>query len=362
MKKTIRAAALLTAALLLLSTLLACTTSPAVLTYGKSVITEREYRYYLATYKAKFMRTYSNFEDDESFYSTITGGMTVGDYFNRSVRQNVSMTLVCDGLFNELGLKLDKSAISEVDDRMNELTKGYANTSIGSLNKALEEYGINRSELRTILLRDKRMLAVYDYYYGEEGVTPVTEDQMTDYLERNYVRIAHIYVNDQYVYELDANGEVAYNLSGYPKTIALTEEEKAAKRAVADEIETRLEAGEEFDTVYEDLSEEKLYKNGYYISEKTFDSEIVQASREVGMGEWIRYENDTGIHFIKRLPMSEKPWEEAENADFFRNYATLVGEELFKMMLNEEVKKVVADEELLAAHRIEDSPVNYQIS
>ena len=72
------------------------------------------------------------------------------------------------------------------------------------------------------------------------------------------------------------------------------------------------------------------------------------------------YISHYGTHYIMRLEMDEKPWENEDNSDFFDGYDTTVGQALFADMAEEKISEVVLNEEVLGEYTMADSAINYR--
>lgn len=338
-----------------------CSAGEAVLTYKDSVITENEFTYYLATYKSRYLNAYSDFEDKASFYTSTLGDtdVTAEEFLFDSILHNVKMSLVCDVLAEENGLTVSKSTEQIIDDYIDDFITEYSGGSKTQFNQALSLYGINADMLRDIYLRDELGSALFDYLYGSKGTIGVSDADRTAYLNDNYVRVRHIYVNNKYVYSVDEDGVIRTNTDGTYKTEALSGtllEEQNAKIAAIDEA---LANGENFDTVYTTYSEDTLYENGYYLSRSMdFVDNVVVSAFDLEIGNYVKVESDVGTHYIMRLEMDESPWSDKKNADFFPDYDTTVATELFTAYVESYVDDVEVNEELLENYSVEASPTN----
>ncbi len=347
----------------LLMMLPGCSSAGAdIMTYSNSEITENEFQFYLATYKGRFKQYYTDFSDTSAFYaSEFSEGTTYEDYLFDMVVENVKRTLVCDALFDELGLKMNSSVEQQIDAYIDDYILEYAGGSKNQFNAALAPYGINASMLKNIYLRDEKAAAVFDALYGSSGATPVTDADRSAYLNENYVRVRHIYVNNKYVYATDEDGYALYTEDGLKQTKAMEGEELEAKNALIAAIDEELASSADFEEVYEAFSEDKYYANGYYLTRTTdFVSDVVGSAFELDEGEFVKIESEVGTHYIKRLPMDETPWSDKANADFFTDYDTVVAEQLFGDYLTGLLPDVVVDEEILAAYSVETSTTNYR--
>lgn len=351
------------AATLLAACALVSCSSESVMTYGSHSINENEFSYYLATYKGKYAQTYADFKNTPEYFSSVVtdDGQTVEDVLYSAVVHNVEMTLVCEQMFDDHGLSLSRSVEDTINSYIGDFVDEYADGSRNKFNAALGAYGVNINMLKKIYLRDEKVSALYDALYGTNGIIGITDEDRQNYLDENYVRVRHIYVNNKYMYATDEDGVQEYTDDGLRKKRELTAEELAAKQALIDAIDESLAEGADFDEVYDAFSEDKYYKNGYYISENMdFIEDVTDSAMSLEVGEYKKIETDYGTHYIMRLEMDEKPWENEDNSDFFDGYDTTVGQALFADMAEEKISEVVLNEEVLGEYTMADSAINYR--
>lgn len=351
------------AATLLAACALVSCSPESVMTYGSHSINENEFSYYLATYKGKYAQTYADFKNTPEYFSSVVtdDGQTVEDVLYSAVVHNVEMTLVCEQMFDDYGLSLSRSVEDTINSYIGDFVDEYAYGSRNKFNAALGAYGVNINMLKKIYLRDEKVSALYDALYGTNGIIGITDEDRQNYLDENYVRVRHIYVNNKYMYATDEDGVQEYTDDGLRKKRELTAEELAAKQALIDAIDESLAEGADFDEVYDAFSEDKYYKNGYYISENMdFISDVTDSAMSLEVGEYKKIETDYGTHYIMRLEMDEKPWENEDNSDFFDGYDTTVGQALFADMAEEKISEVVLNEDVLGEYTMADSAINYR--
>jgi len=340
-----------------------CSSPAAVLSYKDAVITENEFIYYLATYKANYLSSYQDFKDTADFYTSPLGstGMTGEEFVFDSILQNVKMTLICQALADEYGLQVSASTERAIDDYIDSFVEDYAGGSKARLNQALSAYGINAAMLKELYMRDELGLVLFEYLYGTNGKIGVSYEDCLSYLNENYVRVRHVYVNDKYVYATDENGVIKTNSDGSYMVEALPADLQATQDAKIAAIDAALAKGEDFESVYETYSEDTLYENGYYLTRTTpFIDEVVSAAFELAEGEYVKVQSQVGTHYVMRLPMDDSPWESAANADFFTNYRTQVATKLFSEYVSSLTEEITVNEELLSEFSVESSPVNYR--
>ena len=351
------------AATLLAACALVSCSSESVMTYGSHSINENEFSYYLATYKGKYAQTYADFKNTPEYFSSVVtdDGQTAEDVLYSAVVHNVEMTLVCEQMFDDYGLSLSRSVEDTINSYIDDFVDEYADGSRNKFNAALGAYGVNINMLKKIYLRDEKVSALYDALYGTNGIIGISDEDRQNYLDENYVRVRHIYVNNKYMYATDEDGVQEYTDDGLRKKRELTAEELAAKQALIDAIDESLAEGADFDEVYDAFSEDKYYKNGYYISENMdFIADVTDSAMSLEVGEYKKIETDYGTHYIMRLEMDEKPWENEDNSDFFDGYDTTVGQALFADMAEEKISEVVLNEDVLGEYTMADSAINYR--
>ena len=184
-----------------------CSSGEAAMTFGKTQISENVFRYWLSYYKNIFLNTYKDIDNTaESFAMVLENGQTAEEYLYNQTVENVQMTLICMELFRQNGLSLSSALEEQIDDYVDDILKEYADGNKKTLNAALSVYGVNMNMLREIYRDQEKSGVLFDYMYGTNGTTPVTEEEYTAYYEDNYCHIRHIYVNNQYYYVTDENG------------------------------------------------------------------------------------------------------------------------------------------------------------
>ena len=333
-----------------------------IMTCGNYSIDENDITYYLATYKGKFAKMYSDFDDSEDFYSSPVDedGATMEDYLFDTTVDSVKMTLAGCALFDEYELSLADSIYDAVDEYIDALLEDYMGGDEEAFDKALAGYGIDKEALREIYLRDERVAALLDFLLDSGEIT-VTDAERTEYLAENYVRVRHIYVNTKYKYSTDEDGYLIYSENGYAQTEPLSPEELEKKNALMSAIDESIAGGGDFEEIYEGLSEDKLYPNGYYFKLTTdFIPEVVDAAFSLEVGEWMKVESDYGVHYVMRLEMDDRPWANDANSDFFGGFEDALTTSKFTEIIKEKTSDVTVNEEALSSFSIRSSPINYK--
>ena len=361
-KKTI---SFILAAVILVTCLAACATeSPAVMTYGETVITEAMYNYYVATYKGRYIQTYSDIKDTDEFWSSEIDGRTGEEIIADLIYGNVVQNLVAAEEFRKAGYTLTAAEEGDVDTYINSMVDELASGSRQTFNSQLSEYGINIDILRECFLMEKTAYSYYEKLYGEGGDEAVGDEDRDEYFSGNFVRFQQIYINNIDYYETDKDGYYIQDENGNYKKRELTEEERAEVESRIASVEKGLEAGEDFDALKEKYSDSKDYKKGYYFSAATstnYLTAVVSAAFALEEGEWTYVEGakDQGAFYIKRLPLEDKAYKDEELKDFFGTFDEDLTTELYSAKLEALYDKVEKDEEFMGNVSVKDAPVNY---
>ncbi len=353
--------ALLLAFALLCPTLTGCGTGSAVMRYGEAEIPLNWYRYWVSTYKASFLRTYTDMKDTDTFWnSVLTDGKTAEELLNGMVVENVKRTLVCMELFRKNGLKITSSQKENLDAYVDDLVKEQANGSRKVLNQALSAYGINASMLRDILEAQEKASVVFRFLYGENGPRELSEDDLERYYQDNYAHILHIWINDAYEYDTDEQGNYKFTEQGTVATRTLTADEKKAAEEKIAAVKKALSAGTDFSAVLEQYSEDTYYPNGYYLhAESDFIADVIEAALEMAVGETRTVISDYGTHFLLRVENDAGAWKNDENSDFFDSFTSDAKNADFMAYLDTLLPDVTVDDETIALWSVRDATPNY---
>ena len=191
----------------------------------------------------------------------------------------------------ELGLVLSD------ENRANmETTKETYIAQLGS-EEAFLEYihtmGFRETEFDKILEAAEYQRLIEDYYYGENGQTPVSEEDIQAYYNDHYYRAKHILIKTV---------DDAFSPLG--------DDEIAEKEALVNDLVSRANSGENFDALIAKYGEDpgmETSPNGYTFSaEDNFVSEFIDGTVALGVNEISgAVESAYGFHIIQRLPLLE---------------------------------------------------------
>lgn len=356
MKKTIRALSLaLTVVMLLCFGACKKDMGTPVMTLGDSCVTDNMYQYWLSCYKANFLTSYEDVSDTEEFWSsTLYDDITAEQFLSELVVEYIQMDLVSMYLFDRLGLTLtaeDKKAAENIVADLCEYTGGGKN----AFNKALGVYGVNYDMLVDIYLQEFKSTYVYDHVF-ENALVVVDDEVKQKYLEENYSRVRHLYVNNAYDSEASY-----YDSDGNFVMVPLDDTAQAEKNKKISDAKAALADGADFDTVYSEFSEETAYKNGYYLSTSTtgLPAELITNAFIIEVGDTVEFETQYGTHIIKRMEMDTAPYNDKENEDFFEDFTDAVYESTYVDFVRSYFDDITVDTEALSQFSVRDAVPNY---
>ena len=316
----------------LLFPLCACTVSSAAYkTYGKYEITENQYKYWTAYYKARFFSsvTQYGYVVSDGYNEAIwdekgEDGKTLGEQVREYVDKMINEMLVGSALYDGSELYNDKENRELLKQTVDELVqKDLTNAgSRGELNAILGKYGMNIDVLRRVYEFETRAMSVSDKLFGEGGEYAVTDEEREDYYQKNYSRVKHILIKNEEKYVLDEKGDPVMDVyTGRYKTEPLTDEEKAEKRKTAEEAYEKAKSGGDFEKLSEEYNEDggmTAYTDGYFISDDTLlDENYVKTAVGLEVGEAALVETLYGLMVIKKYALEPGLWADEKNAVFF---------------------------------------------
>ena len=107
-------------------------------------------------------------------------GQKLRDYLVEQARKNTKECIAITYKFDELGLELTDEELKSINDNIKSIWDAS-----GDL---MEEEGISKESIRTVLKAQTMRTRLFDYYYAADGVEAVTDADMKKYVEDNYVR------------------------------------------------------------------------------------------------------------------------------------------------------------------------------
>lgn len=336
---------------------------PAV-TFRDTVITENEYCYYLSQYKGTFLKTVGATEDNPAYWSQSLGdGVTVGDYVGVLAANEVMKYAVLLQLFSDYGLVLSNDEINAVDSAMNAYVTSAGSKS--ALNSILSAYGVDYGMLRDIKLDSIKLAKVQNYMFGDGKIIVASDEDMESHFKENYFRAKYIFISNQKDYVYNEDGSFAMNEDGSYKTRDITEAEKLEKAALFEDIQARITAGEDFETLLKEYTMDVgmlHFADGYYFTSTSsyIEAQLRAALIEAEIGEPIRVETDAGWYLAKRYELEDGAWQKEENAAMFQGLEAAVKTlELQEFVFDYAKDVITIDESIVDAYPLAYCTANF---
>ena len=176
--------------------------------------------------------------------------------------------------------------------------------------------------------------------YKEEE--PFTEEELLSYYIANKETVDGDYKKAKHILILTMNPETGEVFS---------EAVKNEKKALAEKLLGRIQAGEDFDALMKEYTEDPglgAYPDGYLFKPGDMVQEFENAVDSVGYGEIVLCQSDYGYHIIKRLPVeyedvSELVEEAAMRDKISEKLKEWEKENNIKVEINEEAMKRVSE-------------------
>ena len=185
-------------------------------------------------------------------------------------------------IFEDYGVTLSDSDYQQVYALRDQTIENFG----GELEQYFEELDMFHMTEKVYIDR------IAHYLYNEKFSAVFIEEckpedqEILDYIHENYVRVKHILV----------------------KTEGLDDSQKAEARSRADRVLERAKAGESFEELVKEISEDGMDPElGYYFTYGTMVEPFEKASYELELDEISEIvESQFGYHIIKRYPMDDR--------------------------------------------------------
>lgn len=269
-------------------------------------------------------------------------GTTLSDLLYDVTVRSAESSLVCEYLHDKVyKLTLTDEQKQSVDKQMTALADKAGSQK--ALEEELSKYSADSKTMRRYLELTVKQANLYNYFYGENGIYAIPEENIKADFAENYHIVTHIYFN------LASKGKEDGTL------VSLTDEEIAAKRLLAEEVYNRILAGEDFYTLKaeysEDSYESEYYPNGFFVTgDTTFPTEFTTAAMDMKVGEYRLTETGgtgtPGLHILYKLPMDADLYNTDKTV--YSNIKSKLITADFDVHLSEYTDKLKINEEKLA--------------
>ena len=258
-----------------------------VLTVNGDAVTADEYSGYMLYNMQYYASMYAQM-GLTALWSNEDMAKSLGASMPEAAEQQAIYARVVMQKFNELGLKL---SYNEQKEMASVRRNSIANTTKDAYLNQIAQFGFSDQTYQNFMYISQCYQALNDYYFGENGVNTPSDEDIQKYYEDNYITAKHILITT-----VDpASGE----------TKRTDEEAKKEAQSILD----RINAGEDFDTLMNQYSEDTGLSNnpnGYTFTEGQMVTEFYDGAKALAEDEVSELvKSNYGYHIIKRVKLDD---------------------------------------------------------
>lgn len=278
MKKIIKIAAAMLAALLLSTALTGCgddSENPTVMLIGESKVALDEFSYFYYNTKSDFDK------GDDSYWSDTDKVKELYDDVLFILKRNRAI----EDMAKEYGVKLGSDVKNEISSYISQVKKAYADES--EYYSILEAEHMSERMFSRLLQIQELWQQLYEHVTDESsGIIYADDKTVLDDIPKNFYRATHILImNDE-------------------------GEDPKANKALAEELLGRIKSGEDFETLKEEYGEDQGVEgnnDGYYFTKGQMIESFENTVKALEPGEISDIvESVYGYHIIRRLPLEDE--------------------------------------------------------
>lgn len=264
---------------------------------------------YLDSYMQYYTGSSINWDD------TLSDGMSVADYVKASVLSSVKQHLVLENLANKYGVTLTEGQESAMADSDQTYIDQYGSEE--AFEEEIAKLGMRRETYDRVARSNYLYQNLYELYNTEGSALYASDEDLAVYAaDQNYITADHILLSTKDL----TTGE------------ALTDEQKAEKKALAEEIKQKLDACEgdidELTALFQELADQysedpgrETYPTGYTFTTGSMVQEFEDAAYALSEGEVSEVvESSLGYHILLRLPLDKSAAADEVREEYFTNF------------------------------------------
>ncbi len=277
----------------------------AVITVNGEVINQSGFGYYFSMVKQQMLSEagISTEEDAEKFWKTPIDGEDPVETAREKAKDEIINMTVRSQEAKKAGIELTHEELQQITASINDIISNVGGKD--EYEKQLKDMGTDASSYED-LYKKVTLISKYEQSLESDGTLTVSEDEVKDYIEENYIKAKHI---------LFATQDLT---TGEPYDQARVD---SVKQTALNVLE-RIKDGGDFDKLMNEYSEDTgLSENpdGYEFTKGEMVQQFEDAAFELEDGEVSDLvETGYGIHIIKRVPFvitDEKVSEYTANAE-----------------------------------------------
>ncbi len=288
-----------------------------VMRYGDCVLTETDYAYLLSFikgyYEYMFMNQYgSSFVMDDLMDMEMGNGQTLVEFLDSAVLEAAKMLLVVEQLCKENKLEItDADSLKEIETYMADLETNYGGRDAFAIQ--LAKLGYNATAVERYEKYNLYWKLLSDYYYGDNGVTPIARDEVVKVFNESYVKAEGYLYNfadssyQSYVYDF-ASDYSEEEVKAFFEANYVIDYISFKDETIATQAYEALQAGGSMDDYVE-----SCYKSakGKFVSEHSLSQNLFEGLKGTEESSWYLSGNEGGVYYLLyRHPISDELYTE----------------------------------------------------
>ena len=267
---------------------------------------------YDVSYLDSYMQYYTGSSLDWDY--TLSDGTNITDYIKSNVYSSVKQHLVLENLANKYGVTLTEGQESAMADSDQTYIDQYGSEE--AFEEEIAKLGMRRETYDRVARSNYLYQNLYQLYNTEGSALYASDEDLAVYAaNQNYITADHILLSTKDL----TTGE------------ALTDEQKAEKKALAEEIKQKLDACEgdidELTALFQELADQysedpgrESYPTGYTFTTGSMVQEFEDAAYALSEGEVSEVvESSFGYHILLRLPLDKSAAADEVREEYFTN-------------------------------------------
>lgn len=268
---------------------------------------------YDVSYLDSYMQYYTGSSLDWDY--TLSDGTNITDYIKSNVYSSVKQHLVLENLANKYGVTLTEGQESAMADSDQTYIDQYGSEE--AFEEEIAKLGMRRETYDRVARSNYLYQNLYQLYNTEGSALYASDEDLAVYAaDQNYITADHILLSTKDL----TTGE------------ALTDEQKAEKKALAEEIKQKLDACEgdidELTALFQELADQysedpgrETYPTGYTFTTGSMVQEFEDAAYALSEGEMSEVvESSFGYHILLRLPLDKSAAADEVREEYFTNF------------------------------------------
>lgn len=286
MKRFLRAAALSVMAVLMITTLSACSGADYAIKVGDSIVSEGDYKRGVATLRQSYLDGSGEEETEELWQTKDDEGKTLSEVLIETLQKQLIQNKLYAEQFDALGLEFTAEEEQAITEAVSQVAESYG--SMTEFNTALADGYYTYDEFLTEFNDSAKKTKVLGYYFGAGGEQEVSLQDLKNYYDLNHIYVKFIYISKQDDEGNFYKGEELQTARDLAQTALDAAERESSRDLFPDLIET-----------YSDIKSDEA--DGLVITDDgSYTKDLTDAAFDLEVGEVAKVEVAGAIMIIKR--------------------------------------------------------------